>query len=152
MTSIRTLIVAACLVPALLGMAPEERGAAPTELWIFFSPADGEFTKTLAVVQGLARTESGVRLRPVLLVDDAGLLKKPTEALAQNVKGLRALIGEKFGMRVWDDDGLAVARALGIERLPAVVRLDRDRAGVPTKAHVAYGTEVNVKELCRCDK
>jgi hypothetical protein len=138
-------------------MAPQERGTAipaeaTLEFWIFFSPGDGDFTKTLSEIQGLARSEPGLRIRPVFIVDDAPLLKKPTEALAQNVKGLRALVGPEFSMRVWDDDGLAAARALGLERLPAIVRLERDRAGIPRKAHVAYGLGVNLKELSRCDR
>lgn len=152
-----TLVVGAALSAGLLGMAPQEPGAAgpavaTLEFWIFFSPADGDFTKTLAQIQDLARSEPGVRVRPVFLVDDATLLKKPAEALAQNVKGLRALVGPEFAMRVWDEDGLSAARALGLERLPAIVRLERDRGGIPRRAHVAFGLGVNLKELCRCDK
>lgn len=152
-----TLVVGAALSAGPLGMAPQERGAAgpaaPTlEFWIFFSPGDGDFTKTLSEIQDLARSEPGVRVRPVLLVDDAALLRKPTETLAQNVRGLRALVGPEFAMRVWDEDGLSAARALGLERVPAIVRLERDRSGIPRKAHVAYGLLVNLKELCRCDK
>lgn len=152
MTISRTSLTLASLLPALLGMAPQDRVPAPKELWIFFSPGDPDFTKTLAEVQGLVRSGTAVRLRPVFLVDDHSQLKHPSEALAQNVKGLRALIGEEFAMRVWDDDGLAIARALRLERLPAVVLVDRDRAGAPVKAHVAYGAGVNLKELCQCDE
>lgn len=152
MTISRWLLAAVSLLPAQLGMAPQDRARAPKELWIFFSPGDADFTKTLSDVQGLVRSGTAVRLRPVFLVDDHSVLKNPSEALAQNVKGLRALIGEEFAMRVWDDDGLAVARALRLERLPAMVLVDRDRGGAPVKAHVAYGAGVNLKELCQCNE
>lgn len=155
MNSKWTLVMGVALSAALLGMAPQDRGAAAPpgpEFWIFFSPADGDFTKTLSEIQDLARSEPGVRVRPVFLVDDPALLKKPTEALAQNVKALRALLGQEFAMRVWDEDGLMAARRLGLERLPAIVRLERDQGGIPRRAHVAYGLRVNVKELCRCDR
>jgi hypothetical protein len=130
---------------------PRAPARAPArELWFFFSPAARPLIgEVRALAQVLARHPE-VELRPVFLAEDWRVLKNPGEDLAQAIKELRALRGAEGGIRVWDDEGLSLAREIGIARLPAYAVLEASaRTGV-RKAKVAVGHGAKIEELLRC--
>lgn len=147
----RTLMVGAALVPALLGMSPQERGAAARpvrELWVFFSHAETDLKMDLQSISRLKREGIPFVLRPCFLVEDFGALKKVKEVHVANVKALGELAGEGFRLPLLDEEGLAMARAFGIERLPAFCLFDP-----PTRrAHVVYGRGARLSEVFRCEQ
>ena len=115
-------------------------------LWIFFSPAERELARELEIVREVLRKHPDVAVRPVFLTEDWAALKKPSRDFADTIKAAQAL---GLSLRLWDDEGLGMARDLGIGRLPAYAVVEpRDPAGV-RRARVAYGYGVNVTELLR---
>jgi len=149
----RTLIVGivgAALWPALLGMAPQERGAAlvpPCELWVFVSLKDEDLRADFREIARLQKEGHAFRVRPSLLADDFALMKRATQVQMENIQALRELIGKEFGLPVVDEEGLAQARALGIERVPAFALIDPKTR----RAHVAYGRGARLSELFSCE-
>jgi len=144
---LRTFIVSAAL-PALLGISPQERGAAakpPRVLWIFFSHAEMDLRPDLATIGRLKG--AGVSIRPCFLVDDFGAIKTVKDVHVQNTNALRDLAGPTFKLPLLDEEGLAMARALSIERVPAFCLLD------PTtgRTHVLYGCGGRLSELMSCE-
>jgi len=143
------LIVGAALWPALLGMAPQERGAAlpPARvLWIFLSLAETDLRMDLEAVGRLKR-EAPFAVRPCLLAEEFGAMKKVKQVHVDTLKALRDLVGEGFSLPVMDEEGLALARALGVERLPAYALVD----GASRRAHVVYGRGARLAEVFRCE-
>jgi len=106
--------------------------AEETTVWVFFSPDSPDASRILGQLQG-------ERVRTVLLVER---YFGDREAAAPFLATVQAA-GE---VRVVDDEGLRKAKQLGIRQLPAVAVV---RGG---RAHVATGTQVDVKELLRCSK
>jgi hypothetical protein len=144
-----TLIVSAAL-PALLGMSPQERGAAakpPRVLWIFFSHAEMDLRADLQVLGRLKHDGVGFAIRPCFLVDDFGALKTVKDLHVQNTNALRGLVGPGFGLPMLDEEGLSMARALAIERLPAFCLVDASTG----RAHVVYGRGARLSELLTCE-
>ncbi len=105
-------------------------GGEEAEVWVFFSPDSPD-------ASAVFRSAAGLRTRPVLLVERYFGDREPSEAFLATVR----VSGEA---RVVDEEGLAMARRLGIRSLPAAAVV---RGG---KAHVAAGSRVDVKELLRC--
>ena len=112
----------------LLGAGPGER---PT-VWVFFSP-DGPDASPIF------RQLEGERVRPVLLVERYFGTREPSDAFLATVRAA----GE---VRAFDEEGLRMARRLGVRRVPTVAAVTGDRA------HVATGTGINVRELLRCSR
>jgi hypothetical protein len=145
----RILIVGAALSAALLGMSPQDRGAAQAParvLWIFLSQAETDLRMDLEAI-GCLKRKFPFALRPCLLAEDFGAMKKVKEAHVLNLKALRELVGEGFGLPVVDEEGLAMARALGVERLPAYALVDTSSR----RAHVVYGRGARMPEVFTCE-
>jgi hypothetical protein len=116
------------LILTVLMMVGEEE---PT-VWVFFSPDSPD-------AGGIFRQLKGNRVRAVLLVERYFGEREPSEAFMATLK-------EAGEVRAFDEEGLAMAKRLGIRRLPAVAVVRGDHA------HVATGTRVDVKELLKCSR
>jgi hypothetical protein len=103
-----------------------------TTVWVFLSPDSPDATRVLEAAKG-------ERVRTVLLVERYFGEREPAAPFLATVRAA----GE---LRVVDEEGLRRAKQLGIRRLPAVAVV---RGG---RAHVAAGTQVDVRELLRCSK
>ena len=103
-----------------------------TTVWVFVSPDSPEAGRILEAAKG-------ERVRTVLLVERYFGEREPAAPFLATVRAA----GE---LRVVDEEGLRKARLLGVRRLPAVAVV---RGG---RAHVATGTQVDVKELLLCSK
>lgn len=150
MNMTRTLMVGAALVPALLGMSPQERGAAQgpsRELWVFLSTGEKDLETDLREILRWRREGVRFTVRPCLLVDDFRGLTMATRGMVETVKALRDLVGDGFSLPIVDEEGLALARALGIERLPAWVWVDRHSR----RAHLVYGRGARLSEVISCE-
>jgi|GEM_PF-5147028 len=143
---------------------PLDRGAkAPTpekrrQLWLFFSPTGKNLSEDVRAIGELLKRHEDVELRPCLLVDDWEAFEHPTEDFTRTLKELRSLEAlegaSPFSIRVWDEEGLVLARQLGIERLPAYALLVVDgMSGAKAacrRAHLAYGCGARLEDLLRC--
>jgi hypothetical protein len=146
----RTLMVGAALVPSLLGMSPQERGAGSRparELWVFLSLAETDLRADFKAIHGLRQDGAAFTVRPCLLVEEFTALKKSKEVHVENVKALRELVGEGMRLPILDEEGLSMARALGVERVPAFCLVDP----VSRRAHVTYGRGARLSEVLRCE-
>ncbi len=119
-------LLAALMVAGTVG--PDDE----TTVWVFFSPDSPDASRILADVKGQ-------RVRTVLLVERYFGDREPASAFLATIQAA----GE---LRVVDDEGLKKARQLGIRQLPAVAVLHDGRA------HVAAGSQVDVKGLLSCSK
>lgn len=117
----------------LLALAVLGPGEGELDAWVFFSADSPD-------ASGLFRALEGRRVRAVLLPERfRGADREPSPAFLATI----AAAGE---VRVVDEEGLALARTLGIRELPAAaVR----RGG---RMHVASGAEAPVKELLGCSR
>lgn len=144
-------ILAAGAARAAAAAQDPVRKAAPAslpsrELWVFFSPSERELAAELRRLREVLRKHPEVAVRPVFLTEDWTALKKPSRDLAQTIDAVKEL---GLSLRLWDDEGLGMARDLGVARLPAYAAVDAaDRSGV-RRARVAHGYGVNVEELLR---
>lgn len=136
---------------ALAAQAPPRvpSGAPGRELWLFFSPDPGPLAADLERLTPTLRNAPGVVLRPVLLAQDLGGLRKPGKDLAAAVKALQALQGEAFGLPVLDEEGLARAKALSVDRLPAYALIEPPNNRGVRRATLATGYGVTFEELLR---
>lgn len=123
--------------------------AASHELWIFFSPEAPPLASDLERLGATLRKSPGIVPRPVLLASELVRLRKPGKELAEAVKALQTLQGEAFGLQVLDEAGLARAKDLGIDRLPAYALLEAPSRTGPRRAFVAAGLGVKFEELLR---
>jgi hypothetical protein len=101
-------------------------------VWVFCSPDSPDASR-------IFRELKGERVRAVLLVERYFGTREPSEAFLATIQAA----GE---LRVVDEEGLRMARRLGIRRLPALAVVRGNRA------HVSVGTQADVKELIRCSK
>jgi hypothetical protein len=148
-------VFSVALLAGVAGMAiaQEKRGmatASPSrELWLFFSPGEARLGPDLRRAGDLLRHHPELTLRAALLSPDGSFLKKPSQDLADAVKALALLQGSGPSLRLWDDEGLSRARALGLTRFPAWALLGApDREGL-RHARVAVGYGPNLEELVR---
>lgn len=116
------------------------------ELWVFFSPEERRFSSELGRLAEVLRRHPELRVRPVFLTEDWAAVKKPSEDLADTIKAVQAL---GLTLRLWDDKGLAMARDLGITRLPAYAIVDPPAARGPRRVRLATGYGVKFEELVR---
>jgi hypothetical protein len=126
------------------------RGEAATELAFFFSDSTRDLEATSRALGALRKKHPSLRVRPVFLAEDFYSLAKPSEEFARGIRELKYAVGQDFGLQVYDEDGLALARELKLDRLPAFALIAT--TGDRRRAYVAYGARPNLEELVRCGK
>lgn len=148
-------ILGAAVTLAAAGSAIAQARRAPPqdapqrELWLFFTPDTARLAADVRTLGEVLGRHSDLALRPALLSESTAFLKAPPVDLADTVKALAALPGPGLSLRLWDDEGLARARELGIDRFPAWALVDPpDRAGT-RRARVAFGYGAKLEELLR---
>jgi hypothetical protein len=154
------LALLATLVAWRLAPAQEERsagGVAPAarksrELWFFFAPSQKNLREEVRAIGAFLIKHPELKFRPCLLAGDWDPIRKPSADFAGTIEELRTLGGPSFSLPVWDDEGLARARELGVDRLPAVALLDAPDKPGARRAHLAVGRGVNLEELFSCTK
>ena len=136
---------------ALLGTArggTEARGdeAEGRALYFFFSektPSTPEAAKAVAAF--MAKAQPDLSLRPVLLVEDWNTFLKVSEASPLYLT-MREL-GRSTPVQVFDEEGLRLAQAWKITRLPALALVSRGRA------HVLQGSVLSgLDDLLGCTR
>ncbi len=149
------LLWAVSLLTTVAGPAiAQARRAAPQEaprreLWLFFTPDAARLAADVRSLGEVLGRHPDLSLRPTLLSESTAFLKAPPADLADTVKALAALPGPGLSLRLWDDEGLARARELGIDRFPAWALVDApDRTGL-RRARVAFGYGAKLEELVR---
>jgi len=117
----------------LLALAVLGSGEGEPDAWVFFSADSPD-------ASGLFKALEGRAVRAVFLPERfRGPEREPSA-------GFLATIAAAGEVRVVDEEGLALARTLGVRELPAVaVR----RGG---RLHLASGAEAPVKELLACSR
>lgn len=148
----------ACVVGLLVAVAVglvfaqdirKARGDTDTELAFFFSDSTPDLEASARALGGLRTKHPSLRIRPVFLAQDFASIAKPSTEFALGIRELRVVMGQDFSVRVYDEEGLALARQLKLDRLPAyALILDK---GKRQQAFVAYGTKTNLEELVRCE-
>jgi hypothetical protein len=129
--------------------APPRASTPSRELWLFFSPSEARLAPDLRAAGEFLARHPEIVIRPALLAPDTGFLKKPPQDLAQAVKALSAIQGSGLSLRLWDDEGLACARSLGLSRFPAWALLDAPDSRGVRRARVAVGYGPTFEELLR---
>ncbi len=119
-------------------------------LWFFFAPSQRGLAKEVRRIGEVLRSHPEIGFRPCLVVDDWSLVRRPSQDFAETVKALRSLIGPEFSLPLWDDEGLALARAIGVERVPAYALIETAPKGGTRRAHLAYGQGAKIEEILRC--
>jgi hypothetical protein len=134
------------------GMAgdPQARGEVgrPDRLYFFFSPDTGPDAarKVVTFAKAQART---IEVRPVILVEDWTKIRKVAEdsPLLQVVRELgRLREPEGVDIRLFDEEGLRLARLWNLSRLPASVLVAHGHA------HVVQGSQSAPGSLLGCDR
>jgi len=115
-------------------------------LWFFFAPGQKGLASEARRIGDYLRVHPELDFRPCLLLDDGEPIRRPSRDLAETIRILQALQGPGFALPLWDGEGAAFARELGIERLPAYALVDA-RA---KKAHVATGQGARFEDLLPC--
>lgn len=123
------------------------RVSAAPEMAFFFSDSSGDLEAAARALAELRANHPSVRIRPVFLAQDFASLAAPPEDFARGLRALKAAVGEDFSLRVYDEDGLALARELKLDRLPAFAAIES--RGARRRARVAYGARANLEELVR---
>jgi hypothetical protein len=122
--------VLAGLGAAILVAAAQERPTPPDGLYLFFAPDSPGLDR-------IGRDLAGRAVRPVYL-------GSPTDDVPESFLAFSKALGRDYP--VVDEDGLALARRLGVSRLPCFVRIHRGRV------HKAAGSQLNVKEVLECSR
>jgi len=138
---------------AIAGAQAPQGGRPPAKtrtLWFFFAPSQKGLAEEAARLRDLLKAHPDLELRASVLVDDWSHIRKPCEELAHALKVLAAVVGPGFSLPLWDDEGLRMARELGVDRLPAYALVEHAPRGTGRHAHVAYGRGANLTELVRC--
>jgi hypothetical protein len=136
--------------PAARDEGPQAKDSLEGTLFFFFSGGDAFSPAAARSLAGSAvAPKAGVRVRPVLLVEDWKAWTKATPE-SPLFRTLRELGGGRNGpgvnIPVYDLEGLALARAWKLSRLPAFVLVAHGRA------HVVYGTRIDLAEVSGCDQ
>jgi hypothetical protein len=132
------------LAASLQGQNLPSRDKGRDTLYFFLSrESPGIASLSRDVVQAVLERKGGVRLRPVLLVEDFQTLGKIDDRhpFFKSLKELGRLYGKELDISVYDDEGLRLAREWKVTRLPALV-LVQGRT-----AHKVSGSAVNVGRL-----
>ena len=141
--AIAILGLAAPLV--LLGM--QDRRDETLRLRLFFSPDAPPSKQTITGFRKIQASKPGMELDLHLLVADfSSLSSAPSETFQAAVKTLRETGDSKFGISIFDEEGLRLAAKYGLSRLPAAVF---EQGG---RAHIAYGSDPDLEELLKCRK
>ena len=143
------------LLLALVGLvlaqdSRSKRVEADTELAFFFSDSTRDLEVSARALRVLRTNHPSLRIRPIFLAEDFTSLAKPTTEFARGIRELKYAVGEDFGVAVYDEDGLALARQVKLDRLPAYALLVN--TGKRQQAFVVYGTNANLEELLRCGR
>lgn len=139
------------LIGAGLALAQDlrsRRGEPQVELAFFFSDSTRDLEVSARALRKFRTENPSLRIRPIFLAQDFKTLAKPTEALARGIRELRYAVGEDFALQVYDEAGLALARDLKLDWLPAYALISN--RGERRRAFLAYGTQPNLEELVRC--
>ena len=126
------------------------RGDAVSEFVFFFSETSPDLATSARALRELRRKHPSLPIRPVFLAADFGSLARPRAEFAAGIRELKAAVGEDFSVHVYDEEGLALARDLGLDRLPAYALILTHGEG--RRAFVAHGTRANLEELLRCGR
>lgn len=133
----------------LMGSSAPTPGDSETNVLYFFTTPESEAGPTGArrAKDFVAKHPGRVRLRPVLLAKDFGLLRSVTESspLYRCIKELEA--GSKPGaldIPLFDEEGLRLAESWGVRSVPAFVLV---RGG---RAHQTAGASANLEALWEC--
>ncbi len=136
----------------LLGLWPAAGAPDPGDggrtLTFFFAPdSPGQAELARTAVDYLLRKDGSVRLRSVLLVPDFAALGRVQEGspFTRTLRELsRVSAGGPLDLAVYDEEGLALARAWKIDRLPALVLVEDGTA------HVSSGSGARPQDLEDC--
>ncbi len=134
-----TWALAALAIAAAAGQDQAQAGA-KRELVVFLSPG----SSSLDLAKRL-EPRADMRVRVVLVIGDfrkagAWIDDDSTREFFKTLEKAGLL---KQGAALFDEEGLDLARKLGIARVPAVALLERG------KAQVAYGAGVNLAEMLK---
>jgi len=121
-----------------------------TELVFFFSDSTKDIESAARALRALRAKRPSLRVRPIFLAEDFGSVAKPSDDLTAGIRELKYAVGDGFSLALYDEDGLALARQLKIDRLPAFAAIVT--SGERRKTCVAYGTRANLEELLKCGK
>lgn len=129
---------------------PQTGSAGDGTLYFFFSPDTPSAPAAASTLSKWAKAQEGkIHVRPVLLIEDWTTFRKATEEspLYRTVRELGGR-GDPPGVPipVFDEEGLRLARAWSLSRLPAFVLIARG------KAHVIYGSKLSLDELSECGR
>lgn len=116
-------------------------------IYYFFGPdSPGQAECSRRVTEYVLERKGAVRLRSVLLVRDFAALGRIKEEspFTQSLKELGRVSAGPLDLTIYDEEGLALARAWKIERLPALVLVAGGRA------HVATGSRAKPQDLEVC--
>ena len=153
-TDVKKLACVVGLLLAVVGLVLAQdirkaRGDADTELAFFFSDSTPDLEASARALGGLRAKHPSLRIRPVFLTQDFTSIAKPSKEFALGIRELRYAMGPDFSVSVYDEEGLALARQLKLDRLPAYAFIVN--RGERQQAFVAYGTKTNLEELVRCE-
>jgi hypothetical protein len=137
------LLLAAVGLALAQDLRPPRRDAG-TELVFFFSDSAPDLEASALALRGLRAKHLDLRIKPVFLVEDFASIANPSAEFASGIRELRYAVGQDFAAPVYDEAGLALARKLKLDRLPAYALVNGQRA------FVACGTRANLEELLRC--
>ncbi len=145
----KTAWIAGLLLAAVgLALAQDRRPPrrdAGMEIAFFFSDSAPDLEASARTLKGLRAKHPDLRIKPVFLVEDFGSIANPSAEFAAGIRELRYAVGQDFAAPIYDEDGLALARTLKLDRLPAYALLVNGQ-----RAFVACGTRANLEELLRC--
>jgi len=142
----KTLLLGLLIAPGAGAEAQPPSGAGRT-LYFFFAPdSPGQAELARSAVDYVLGKTGAVNLRSVLLVGDFAALGKVKEEspFTKSLKELSRISGGPLDLAIFDDEGLALAKAWKIERLPAVVLIAEGRA------HIATGSCSRPQDLEEC--
>lgn len=147
-----TKLVSAALLAMLVGQegrkAPE-RPRGDSVLYFFFGE-DSRGGDELArrVVPFILEKKGAILLRPVLLASDFAKLGrvKDESPIVRTLKELSKLGAKELDIPIYDLEGLSLAEAWKVNRLPALVLVQGG------KAHKASGARVRPESLLECNR
>jgi hypothetical protein len=139
-------VAAAALVAVpLLLFGMQERKGESGRLHLFFSPEDPFSGRFLTRLSSLRKDHPKPEVSFHLLVRDfRNLSGTPSAAFQAMVDTLKDSGGPEFGLALFDEEGVSLARRLGVSKLPAAAL---EQGG---RSHVAYGSDLNLEELLVC--